>query len=486
MTDRDRARGPLDRAALPEPVLDAEPALVELYWVAWELAWEHVVEREGVAQSPYLDEGFDPETIWIWDTCFMAHFCKYAPELFPGIESLDNFYRPMYDGAPSSLKIQHPDNPPLFAWAEEEYVRHTGDLDRVEWLLRSGYLQRHFAFFETVAPGSVFGYSNIPTAIERTRAATAGTASAAAWTTRRGLRSRAGAARTATSSGSTPPRSRRSPRGASPGWPGWSATTRWRAEYDDGTTSCWPQLVNTSGTTTTASTTTGSTQPPYELPRVRTPAAYWPLLAGVCDADAGRRAGRAADRPGLLRGAGALAVGRPGRPGVPADRALLARRRLGAHGLRGARALADHGHADLAHAASLQLVRHLARTYADYAAGDDLGGLLPRASRAPSTAKDDAEIARPDFCGWSALAPIAMLIEHVLGFRVDAPERTVHWRRNLHGRNGIRRLRCGSATVSLVTDGSTVTVELDQPLRLVVDGSEFHLDSGAHTFDPSG
>jgi hypothetical protein len=157
MTEGNGGREPLDRTAVPEPVFDAEPALVELYWVAWELAWLHVVERDGVAQSPYLDEGFDPETIWIWDTCFMTHFCKYAPQLFPGIESLDNFYRPMYDGAPSSLKVQHPDNPPLFAWAEEEYVRHTGDLGRVEWLLRSGYLQRHFEFFETVAPGSVFG-----------------------------------------------------------------------------------------------------------------------------------------------------------------------------------------------------------------------------------------------------------------------------------------------------------------------------------------
>src|SRR5689334_20068651 len=96
---------PLDRRLLPEPVYDDAPELVDLYWVAWQQAWDHVVSRDGMAQSPYMDEGFDPDTIWIWDTCFMTHFCKYAPHVFPGIESLDNFYRRMYDGARLAVKI---------------------------------------------------------------------------------------------------------------------------------------------------------------------------------------------------------------------------------------------------------------------------------------------------------------------------------------------------------------------------------------------
>ncbi len=158
----------LDHAALPSPVLDAEPALLELYRAAWELAYDHVVSRAGVPRSPYMDEGFDPDTIWIWDTCFMAHFCKYAPDLFPGVESFDNFYGPMYGAEPSSLRIHHPDNPPLFAWSEEEYVRHTGDLDRVRWLLRDRrFLQQHFAFMEGTPAGSRFPHSTIPTTAER-------------------------------------------------------------------------------------------------------------------------------------------------------------------------------------------------------------------------------------------------------------------------------------------------------------------------------
>ena len=157
----------LDRRQLPEPVLDRSPELVSLYWTAWETAWGHVVDQPGVPQSPYMDEGFDPEVVWIWDTCLMTHFCKYAPDVFPGIESLQNFYGPLYDGAASALQIQHPDNPPLFAWAEEEYVRHTGDLEHVARVLDAGYLQRHFAWFDTVVPGTVLPTTVMPTAIER-------------------------------------------------------------------------------------------------------------------------------------------------------------------------------------------------------------------------------------------------------------------------------------------------------------------------------
>ncbi len=71
---------------MPEPVFDAEPGFIDLYWKAWELAWDHVKEAKDVPQSPYMDEAHWKEAIWIWDTGFMTHFCKYAPSTFPGID----------------------------------------------------------------------------------------------------------------------------------------------------------------------------------------------------------------------------------------------------------------------------------------------------------------------------------------------------------------------------------------------------------------
>ena len=117
-------------ARLPELVFDSEPGFVELYNVAWKLAWEHVLTRAGAPVSPYMDEGFDKERIWLWDTSFMVHFCKYAPEAFPGVASLENFYRPMLDGEPSTLLVHHPDNPPLPAWAEYANFRRPATAEK--------------------------------------------------------------------------------------------------------------------------------------------------------------------------------------------------------------------------------------------------------------------------------------------------------------------------------------------------------------------
>jgi len=472
----------LDRSTLPAPVLDGEPDLVELYWTAWQLAWDHVVHRDGVPRSPYMDEGFDPDTIWIWDTCFMAHFCKYAPHLFPGVESFDNFYRPMYDGAPSSLRIHHPDNPPLFAWSEEEYVRHTGDLARIEWLLRERrYLQKHFAFFEYTPPGSRFGHSTIATTIERTP---------------RGYRW------DGVCSGMD-----NTPRAPIAGPHGTSGDILWfdAAAQQALSARSIARLARLIGDDTTAFEFEAHharlielvsdfwdaehgiyydrlASPPHHFQRVRTPAAYWPLLAGACDAQqAGALAEKLAD-PSCFGGEVPW-------PSVARDDPEF--RPKGMYWRGGiwvpvayvsARALADHGYGDLAHTASLSLIRHMARTYTQYEPATIWEAYSPQWPR-PSTAKDDEEITRPDFCGWSALAPISMLIEHVLGFRVDALQQTVTWQRRLPGRHGIRDLRCGDVTVTAIADGHLAQVETTGQVSVVIDGVEFALPPGYHTLD---
>lgn len=144
----------LDKSLLPQPVYSPDPGLVDLYWAAWDLAWGRVKHQDGIPQSPYMDENLWDDTIWIWDTEFMVLFCRYAPSLFPGIQSLDNFYKTILDGEPVSLKIWHPDNPPFFAWVEYEYYKMTGDKRRLEYVLEDNrYLQRHFYWFEKLKRG---------------------------------------------------------------------------------------------------------------------------------------------------------------------------------------------------------------------------------------------------------------------------------------------------------------------------------------------
>ncbi len=45
----------LDHSLLPEPVFDQNPAFVELYWKAWDIAWSHVSERNDTPQPQYMD-----------------------------------------------------------------------------------------------------------------------------------------------------------------------------------------------------------------------------------------------------------------------------------------------------------------------------------------------------------------------------------------------------------------------------------------------
>ena len=78
-----------------------------------------------------------------------------------------------------------------------------------------------------------------------------------------------------------------------------------------------------------------------------------------------------------------------------------------------------------------------------------------------------------------------MLIEHVLGFRVDALHRT-SLRRHLPGRTGIRNLRCGDTRVTVVADGTALTIETDGPITLSLPDRDIPLTPGHPPLVPSG
>ncbi len=78
---------------LPSPIYAAEPLWLEVYWKAWELAFHNFHEPAPGSGfvSQFIDAAFNPN-IFLWDTCFMTMFCRYAQPLVPAIASLDNFY----------------------------------------------------------------------------------------------------------------------------------------------------------------------------------------------------------------------------------------------------------------------------------------------------------------------------------------------------------------------------------------------------------
>ena len=122
-----------------------------MYWKAWELAFTHLRTATPPLVADYIDEAYSEKTIFQWDTIFMLMFWRYAHGIFPAIKSLDNFYSAQHSDGYICREIRktepncgedfhdkHSDqaiNPPLFAWAEVEYSRVSGDSGRFESIL---------------------------------------------------------------------------------------------------------------------------------------------------------------------------------------------------------------------------------------------------------------------------------------------------------------------------------------------------------------
>ena len=168
------------KALLPSPIMDEKPGYIEMYWKAWELGFRNFQEPQQGSGfiSQFIDAAFN-QNIFLWDSCFMTMFCNMASPLVPGICTLDNFYAKQYpDGeicreinrttgknyepwnnrkgsqlysewgyneagkvpivyigrnepqSPPVLTLDALDHP-LFAWAEMESFRVTGDTARL-------------------------------------------------------------------------------------------------------------------------------------------------------------------------------------------------------------------------------------------------------------------------------------------------------------------------------------------------------------------
>jgi glycogen debranching enzyme len=143
---------------LPHPVLEENSEWIDMYWKCWEIAFRGF--KSPPPGSPFvsnwIDEAFS-ENIFQWDTIFMIMFARYAHDIFPAIESLDNFYSMQrssgfigreyresdgrlihfdFDGGLFSENgFKNTINPPLFSWAEVESYRLTGDRSRFEMVI---------------------------------------------------------------------------------------------------------------------------------------------------------------------------------------------------------------------------------------------------------------------------------------------------------------------------------------------------------------
>ena len=176
--------------------------------------------------------------------------------------------------------------------------------------------------------------------------------------------------------------------------------------------------------------------------KVRTPASFWPVLAGMASP---KQVKRMADS---VRDAYDLGGVVPWTSVSRSDKdfnGTTGNYWCGAVWLptayMGIRALTENGEGDLADETAEAVLNQMYLTYRDYAPHTIWECYNPNQ---PTPASHGTNRVRADFCGWSALGPISLFIENVIGIHsVDAVHRVVEWRLHQPGRHGIRNLCFG-------------------------------------------
>lgn len=476
-THPDSCINPDWKKEIPQPVYP-DQEMVDLYHKTWEVAAGRVRKGpEGLPASPYMDENCYEDQIWIWDTCFMVLFAKYAPKSFPGVESLDNLYKPILEKASTPLRVHLVDNPPLFAWVEKEYFDFTGDKKRLDNILnKKRYLQKHFNWFAQAKRGERFECS--PQHIYMNSIGGDGFT----WTG--GASGMDNTPRGRDSGGydkilwidaiSQQALSARCIAEMEQALGNADEAGKWVAEYE-----ALKKKINDlywDGKDGFYYDVTIEDKQPC---RIKTIASYWPLLAQTASREQARSMVRHLMNPDEFGGdypTPTLArtdkdynhqTGDYWRGGIWLPTTYMT-----------IKAIEKYGYHDEADAIAEKIIRQQLAAYRNIEPHTIWECYSP-SSNTPST--EHGRRARPEFCGWSALGPISLFIENVLGFKnVSAARREVQWRlKKSRGVHGIKNLSFGKITTDLVFDGENkVSVKSNDSYSLIINGKKYSVKKG--------
>lgn len=472
-------------------VVYPDKGLVELYEKTWEIAAGRVRKGpEGMVASPYLDENCYDDQIWIWDGCFMVLFSKYAPKAYPGKETLMNYYVPIHDGVRTPLLIHFRDNPPLFAWVEHENYRFTGDKPHIDKVLcENRYLQRHFEYFDTVSKGNVNtdispAYNPIHRGVVRDRG---GEIIGYTWSGRASGMDNTVRGRDAGGYDKVMWVDAISQQALSAlniyklleATGDSNGAREWKDRYEN-----LRRIVNErywddrDGFYYDVSLADGKPC------RVMTPASFWAMLAGIPSAEQAARMVEYLRRDDCLGGDRPWvtisrrdkdyndATGDYWRGGIWLPTAYM-----------GTKALEKYGYYELADDLAERVVREQLRTYNAVEPHTIWECYSPSADE-PST--EHGRRVRADFCGWSALGPISLFIENIMGFRsADAVSKTVRWTlKGKNGTHGLRNFHFGDIRTDIVYDSERGCIETssNKPYRLDVNGKKIEVKAGQHSY----
>ncbi len=423
---------------------------------------------------------------WVWDSCFMALYSRYFDGELPALGNLDNLYRQQTEEGFIAMAYQMDlnapaygtrINPPLFAWAEHASVLQTGDLDRVARVLP--HLVRLFEWYQRHRrrPDGLYWFED---------------------------------------SGST----------------GMDNAPRsgYASEYLNGSDICHVDLISQQahaaesialladliGEKAIATRFRSERETLLVLiqkhwsPRGqffydlfyhreegarhnfvnhRTIAGFWPMFAGACTREQAEALVKTLFDPEEFYTPHPVATLSRKDPNYHPD---------GGYWLGGVWAptnymvvcaLRRYGYHDQAREIAARHLEAMSRVAENPAYGSIWECYAPELD-APGTMKVAGQLSRRDFVGWSGLGPISMLLEDLLGFEGDAPNRLIRWRPREAG--SITDLPFAGGKISLhYEEGKRFKVATSQPLSLeivIANGSStYTLSAGAHDLgQPAG
>ncbi len=450
---------PANRQTPPRLILDNKPDWVRLYQTTWEIAESNIDSNLPTGWKPQQTCMPGVGITWVWDSCFMTHYARYSNGFVPIMNNLDNLYRiQREDGYISMAYVQKTEqpaygervNPPLFAWAEDQYVRVTGDQSRIRSVLphlirlfdwhknqrrrenglywfedsgstgmdnspRSGYMAAHqegsdICHIDMAAQQALAAESIISLAV------------------------RIGDSDTA---------------------------KRFAAEHEE-----IKQVVNKihwnekTGFYYDVFNRTGGAHLRANHLNHKTAAAFWTLIAGLCSQEQAARLVEHLTNPNEFWTRHPISSLAKDDPNYDDE---------GGYWLGGVWAptnymivegLCRYGYYSLAR----EIVSLHVERMAEVMNHPDYQGIWecysPEFARPATNAK--YELVRPNFVGWSGLGPVAMLIEIHMGIRIQDGAKHIHWCLNEPGKHGILNLSLEHNEVSLICHGITVdTIQIE-------------------------
>ena len=461
------------KAAIPRPVFDARPDYLAFYDRAWELG--HANFRRPAEGSPFvanfIDEAFN-DNIFLWDMSFSVMWGRYAQTAFDAVGGLDNFYALQspsgeivreIDEATGALGVigwSEPGTPgslnhPMLAWAELKTHALTGDTERLARVLPA--LAAYRESFEAIRHAPTGLYLTDKAAMDDSprndRLLCGVDTSSQMVTFDRWL------AEIAQATGDGDAARRYEARAA--GYARHLNEMLWDEEagfYFD-----WAKEGG--------------------LLRMRTIAGFWPMLGGMTsDAQVERLAAHLED-PASFKTEHRVPTHPKDEVGYDAE--YWAGSVWAPTNTMVVEGLILNGRHDLAREIAVNHLDAATAVFGD--TGTAWENYDPEAFKPGSMSK-------PDFVGWSGLAPITYLIEHAIGVRPDAAAGRIDWRLREAGRCGVENLALGhgdgAQRVALVAEAARggapreVSVTLERPLTVVIDSEagvrRFDLQAGPH------